>query len=303
MSTATRITVSTFVNKPVDHVWKVWSEPEHIMQWCAASDDWHCPQATNDLRTGGAFSSTMAARDGSASFAFSGTYDDVQLHKRIAYTMEDGRTCEVRFTEEKSGTRVVETFDAETQNSVEMQQGGWQAILDRFKKHAEKPSEPPGFGVQQLIGTPEVIRTKEMPTAVIHLKIPGKDMPKYIDPAVKEILKTLSEQGLQPVGPMFSYHHCRPSDTFDFELGFPVSKRIKEVGRVVNGVLPAEKVARSVYQGPYEKLASAWGELQAWVKGQGVSDSGRFWECYLNNPAEVKDPKEYRTELNWVVEG
>ncbi|MBP8823826.1 MAG: SRPBCC family protein [Flavobacteriales bacterium] len=137
MSTATRITVSALVNKPVAHVWKIWTEPEHIMQWNAASDDWHCPKATNDPRTGGKFSSTMAARDGSFSFDFDGVYDDVQLHKRIAYTMSDGRTCEILFTEEAGVTKVVESFDAEIQNSVELQRGGWQAILDRFKKHAE----------------------------------------------------------------------------------------------------------------------------------------------------------------------
>ncbi len=137
MSTLTRITVSALVNKPVADVWTIWTEPKHIMQWCAASDDWHCPKATNDVRTGGKFSSTMAARDGSFSFDFAGVYDDVQLHKRISYTMGDGRTCEILFTVENGGTRVVESFDAETQNSVEMQKGGWQAILDRFKSHAE----------------------------------------------------------------------------------------------------------------------------------------------------------------------
>lgn len=138
MSTATRITVSAHVNKPVAHVWKVWTDPAHIMQWNAASDDWHCPASTNDLRAGGFFSSTMAARDGSFSFDFGGVYDDVQLHKRIAYTLGDGRSCEILFTEENGGTRVVESFDAESQNPVEMQRGGWQAILDRFKKHAEQ---------------------------------------------------------------------------------------------------------------------------------------------------------------------
>lgn len=138
MSTMTRITVSALVNKPVADVWNTWTDPKHIMQWNAATDDWHCPNATNDLRTGGKFSSTMAARDGSFSFDFEGVYDDVQTHKRIAYTMADGRTCEILFTEENGGTRVAESFDAESQNPVEMQRGGWQAILDRFKAYAEK---------------------------------------------------------------------------------------------------------------------------------------------------------------------
>lgn len=138
MSTATRITISTIVNKPVEHVWKVWTEPAHIMQWNAASDDWHCPKASNELRAGGTFSSTMAARDGSFGFDFEGVYDDVQPHKRIAYTMSDGRHCEILFEQKEGGTLVTESFDAETQNPVEMQRDGWQAILDRFKAYAEQ---------------------------------------------------------------------------------------------------------------------------------------------------------------------
>lgn len=137
MSTPTRITVSALVNKPVADVWNTWTDPKHIIQWNAANDDWHCPKATNDLRTGGKFSSTMAARDGSFSFDFEGVYDDVQPNNRIAYTMADGRTCEILFTSENGATRVVESFDAETQNPVEMQRTGWQAILDRFKAYAE----------------------------------------------------------------------------------------------------------------------------------------------------------------------
>ena len=120
MNTTTRITVSVLVQRPVAQVWNFWSAPEHITQWCAASDDWHCPKASNDLRTGGKFSSTMAARDGSFSFEFEGVYDEVRRNERIAYTMADGRTCEVLFTPEMGGTRIEESFDAEAQNSEEM---------------------------------------------------------------------------------------------------------------------------------------------------------------------------------------
>ncbi len=152
-----------------------------------------------------------------------------------------------------------------------------------------------------MITTPEIVTTTEVPAATIHLVIPGRDMPKYMDPAIQEIIQLLADQGLQPAGPMFSYHHRRPSDTFEFEIGFPVTKAITESGRVKNCKLPAERVVRSVYQGPNEGLAQAWPELQAWVREQGLAESGRFFERYLNNPDEVKDPKDYRTELNWVV--
>lgn len=131
------ITVQTIVNAPVSKVWKYWSEPEHIMQWNAASDDWHTPYSENDLRTGGSFKSTMAAKDDSFSFDFGGIYTNVEEHALIEYNMGDGRKVKVTFEPEGNGTKVVETFDPENQNSREMQQAGWQAIMDNFKKHVE----------------------------------------------------------------------------------------------------------------------------------------------------------------------
>ena len=89
--------------------------------------------------------------------------------------------------------------------------------------------------------------------------------------------------------------------TFDFEIGFPVSQPVKVEGRVINSALPAVTVVRSVYTGPYEGLAQAWPALQNWVRSNGHGETGKFWECYLTNPEEVKDPKNYRTELNWIV--
>ena len=154
-----------------------------------------------------------------------------------------------------------------------------------------------------MITAPEVIMTQEITTAVIPLMIPCQDMGKYMDPAIQEIIKIINGQGIRITGPMFSYHKRRPSDSFDFEIGFPVSGAIKEEGRVINSKLPAVRVVRSVYQGPYDALGTAWGEVQKWVRGQQLPESGKFWESYLNNPDEVKDPQEYRTELNWIVGG
>jgi len=152
-----------------------------------------------------------------------------------------------------------------------------------------------------MITAPELITTPEQATASIHLVIPAMEMGRYMDPAIQEIIKVITEQGVSITGPMFSYHHRRPSDTFEFEIGFPVSKDVKEEGRVKNSTLPAALVARAVYQGPYEQLGEAWGELQSWVRERKLAENGRFYECYLNNPDEVKDASEYRTELNWIV--
>jgi uncharacterized protein YndB with AHSA1/START domain len=133
----TKVTVETTVSAPVQKVWKLWSEPEHITKWNSASEDWHTPRAENDLRTGGKFSSRMEAKDGSFGFDFGGMYNNVVTNELIEYTMEDNRTVSVRFTANGNETTVTETFDAENQNPVEMQRMGWQAILDNFKKYVE----------------------------------------------------------------------------------------------------------------------------------------------------------------------
>ncbi len=132
-----RITVETTVHAPVEKVWRTFTEPAHVTKWNAASDDWHSPRAENDLRTGGSFNVRMEAKDGSAGFDFTGTYDEVALHERYSYTMSDGRKVDVVFTPEGEGTKITETFDPETENTPEMQRAGWQAILDNFKTYCE----------------------------------------------------------------------------------------------------------------------------------------------------------------------
>ena len=134
---AKTITVETTVNAPVEKAWKYWTEPEHITKWNFASDDWQCPTAQNDPRTGGKFSARMEAKDGSMGFDFGGVYDEVRDNELISYTMGDGRKVFVNFSPMGNQTRITETFDAETTHSVEMQKGGWQAILDNYKKHVE----------------------------------------------------------------------------------------------------------------------------------------------------------------------
>jgi uncharacterized protein YndB with AHSA1/START domain len=136
-STKTVITVENIIQAPVAKVWEYWTGPEHITQWCSASDEWHAPSATNDIKEGGRFSTRMEAKDGSFGFDFGGVYNDVKQHEFIAYTMDDGRRVEVIFSVDGDSTKVVESFEAETENPEEMQRGGWHAILNNFKKYTE----------------------------------------------------------------------------------------------------------------------------------------------------------------------
>lgn len=131
------ITVQTTIKAPIDKVWEKWINPEHIVKWNNASEDWHTPRAENDLRAGGRFLSRMEAKDGSTGFDFTGTYDLIKWEEIIEYTLDDGRKVKVQFIDEDDRTIVIETFEAEKENPIEMQRGGWQAILDNFKKYSE----------------------------------------------------------------------------------------------------------------------------------------------------------------------
>jgi uncharacterized protein YndB with AHSA1/START domain len=134
----TKITIKTSVNASIEKVWQYWTEPKHVEKWNNASDDWHTPHAENDLRVGGKFLSRMEAKDGSFGFDFEGIYSDIIPFQTIKYGLADGREVEIMFKGKEETTEIIEIFDAENENPMELQQGGWQAILNNFKKYAEQ---------------------------------------------------------------------------------------------------------------------------------------------------------------------
>ena len=133
----TKIRIEVLVHAPLEKVWDCWTSPKHITQWNAASDDWHTPRATNDVKVGGSFSYRMEARNKTAGFDFWGTYSFVSPRERLHSLLGDGRHVDVRFLPDADRVRVVEEFEAESENTTELQRKGWQAILDNFKRHVE----------------------------------------------------------------------------------------------------------------------------------------------------------------------
>lgn len=131
------IIVQTKIQAPIAIIWDLWTKPEHIIQWNAASEDWHTPYAENDLKVGGRFKSTMASKDGTMSFDFVGTYEVILDKKLIAYTIEDGRSVMVVFDELEDGFEVREYFEPESVHPVELQYQGWLSILENFKRYVE----------------------------------------------------------------------------------------------------------------------------------------------------------------------
>lgn len=132
------IRVSTTIkNKTIAEVWDYFTNPKHVTNWNFASDDWHCPKAENNLEVGKTFTYTMAAKNGEMSFDFTGMYTEIEPFSKISYVLADERKIFVTFKETDEGIELVEEFDPETENSEELQQTGWQMILNNFKKYIE----------------------------------------------------------------------------------------------------------------------------------------------------------------------
>lgn len=131
------ITVQNTINASIEKVWELWTAPEHVMKWNNASEDWHTPFAENDLKVGGKFKYTMASTDGTMRFDFEGIYTNVVNPSLIEYKLADDRKVKITFESQKNGVLLIEKFDPETENSEALQQQGWQAILDNFKKYVE----------------------------------------------------------------------------------------------------------------------------------------------------------------------
>lgn len=134
------ITIDVTIYAPMDRIWQCWTEPDHIIHWNYAIAAWHCPKAAADLRPGGKFNFRMEAKDGSMGFDFAGVYDTIEHHKRVDYTIADGRKVQNIFATDGSSTKMTTIFEAETINDVEMQRNGWQSILNNFKAYVEKMS-------------------------------------------------------------------------------------------------------------------------------------------------------------------
>lgn len=133
---STKITVSAVINADNNKTWEFYTSPEHITQWNFADPSWHCPRATNDMRVGGTYNARMEAKDGSFGFDFEAVYDAIEEGKSFSYEF-GGRNATVVFNPQGGQTEVVVTFDPESENPLEMQQAGWQMILNNFKSYAE----------------------------------------------------------------------------------------------------------------------------------------------------------------------
>lgn len=149
-----------------------------------------------------------------------------------------------------------------------------------------------------MIDTPQIIQAEPQAAAIIRFTIPREQMQQIMGPAVQELLGAIGAQEAGPAGPLFSHHLRAPDDTFDFEIGFPVTRPITPAGRVQPGQLPAGAVARTIYRGGYEDLIGAWSEFMSWIENNGHTPAANLWERYVSGPESGADPAQWQTELN-----
>lgn len=154
-----------------------------------------------------------------------------------------------------------------------------------------------------MLDTPEITHSAAQPTAVIRLTVPRAEIQQVMGPAIGEVIAAVVAQGIGPAGPVFSHHFRMTPEVFDFEVGVPVTGPLAPVGRVVAGELPAARVARTTYRGPYEGLGDAWGELIAWMAAHGHEPAENLWERYVAGPESGPDTSAWRTELNRPLAG
>jgi effector-binding domain-containing protein len=149
-----------------------------------------------------------------------------------------------------------------------------------------------------MIDTPQITQSADQLTAIIRLTVPRAEIRNVMGPGIRELMATVAAQGIGPAGPWFTHHLRMDPEIFDFEISVPVTAPVVAAGRVKPSQLPAAKVARTVYRGPYEGLADAWGEFNAWIAANGHTPAENLWECYVAGPEKDPDPSTWRTELN-----
>lgn len=149
-----------------------------------------------------------------------------------------------------------------------------------------------------MLDAPHITQTETQLTAVIRLTVPREQIREVMGPGYQELMAVLADQGIAPAGPWLTHHLRMDPDVFDFEIAVPVTAPVSPAGRVRPGRLPAARVARTVYHGPYEGLPDAWGEFYGWITAQGLTPDDGLWEVYVAGPESGPDPANWRTELN-----
>ena len=169
--------------------------------------------------------------------------------------------------------------------------------MTRTAQRARHPALTPPDPETLVLDTPQIVQTAEQRFAFVRVTVPRSAIRDVMGPSYQELLAGVAAQGVVPTGPWFTHHLSMTPEVFDFELGVPVAAPITAAGRIEPGLAPVATVARAVYHGPFEGLAAAWPQLDAWIVAAGHTPAADLWECYVAGPESSPDPATWRTEL------
>lgn len=291
------IQVVRLFGAPRQLVFDAFTNPDLVRQWLLGPPGWTMPVCEIDLRVGGKYRYVWR-KGGVKDMGMSGVFREIARPRLIVATEKfdeswyPGEGLDTTLFEEKDGaTRVTVTilYESKEARDIASRSGmerGMAAGYDRLEQM-----------LQRRITQPEITTSEQQAAAVIHIQIPRSRIQAEMGPAIRELMTTLAGQGMKPIGPMFAHHLTTSSESFDFEVGFPVSEPVTPSGRVKPSELPAAKIARSEYHGEYEGLFQAWGEFGHWMKSAGLTGRGDLWERYVSGPESDPDPRTWLTEL------
>jgi uncharacterized protein YndB with AHSA1/START domain/effector-binding domain-containing protein len=289
-------------------VFDAFTTPELVRRWLLGPDGWTMPVCEIDLRVGGRYRYVWRKEAIGKDMAMGGVFRQVVRPARLVATEKfddawyPGEAVNTTTFEERDGVtsvRVVVLYESKEARDTASRSGmerGMIAGYDRLE--ALLASDMAGGLPQHLVDAPVVADTAPRLAAAIHVTIPRSEIRSVIGPGLTEIMAAVTAQGIGPAGPWFTHHFAMHPATFDFEICVPVSAPVKPVGRVVSREMPASRVVRAVYQGPYEQLSEGWKEFDSWMAEHGHAPAPDLYECYTVGPDSSPDPASWRTELS-----
>ena len=309
VSTPTDLTIEIErdFNAPRELVFGAFTKPELVRRWLLGPDGWTMPVCDIDFKVGGRYRYVWHKEKTGQRMGIGGVFREIARPAKLVatekfdeswYPGEALNTTAFDQKGERTKVTLVIAYESKAARDTAAQSGmerGMAAGYDRLEGLLS--SLPSGGGVP-IIDVPTITETPPQLAAAIHLTVPRSEIRTVMGPGLNEIMTAVKSQGIGPSGPWFTHHLKMNSSTFDFEICVPVSAPVNPVGRVVNREIPAVKVAKTVYQGPYEQLADGWRAFDHWMAASGHKPGPDLYECYAVGPESGSDATEWRTELS-----